>query len=221
MRNGVRPTLPRGRAGAFAQRLVIMVKEPVAGRVKTRLARDIGTVRATAFFRENMRSTTARLDRDQRWQTILAVAPEAATKSRMLIGGGARMPPLMPQGGGDLGARLTRIARHAPAGPLVIIGADIPGIHAADIASAFAALRAGDAVFGPSSDGGYWLIGLKARARRAKGAFANVRWSTAFAFSDTRANVSQLKVSEITVKDDVDDGDDFERLSPLIGRRVR
>jgi len=205
-------------APVFAPRLVLFVKEPVAGRVKTRLGRDIGVVRATQFFRGNMMATIARLASDRRWQTILAIGPDVAIASRMFELGTARMK----QGGGDLGARLARAVRTAPAGPLVIIGADIPGIGTGDIAAAFEALRGADAVLGPSGDGGYWLVGFSGRGRRfgAARAFRNVRWSSAFARADTRANLAHLATREIAIKDDVDDGRDFACLSPLIGRRV-
>ena len=53
--------------------LVIMVKEPRPGRVKTRLGRDIGMVGAAWWFRHQTRSLIRRL-RDPRWQIVLAVA---------------------------------------------------------------------------------------------------------------------------------------------------
>ncbi len=199
----------------FWPRLVIMAKEPVAGRVKTRLARDVGAVQATRFFRTNLAVTVRRLGCDRRWQTILAVAPDAALKSSMLPAG----PLRMSQGGGDLGVRLGHIFSAAPAGPLVIIGADIPNINARDIAAAFAGLRGADVVFGPSSDGGYWLVGLSARARRSAN-FAGIRWSTAFALADSKAALLAFRVSEITSKDDVDDGAGLARFTPCAGRLI-
>lgn len=198
-----------------APRLVIMVKAPEAGRVKTRLARDIGTVLATAFFRANLTATIERLAADKRWHTILSIAPDRACASAMLPCRGDRMP----QGGGDLGVRLARLVANAPGGPIVIIGADIPAIAPSDIWAAFQTLRGADVLFGPSADGGYWLIGLSCRARTRR-IFDNVRWSTAFALADTRANLAGRTIREIRAMDDVDDGDDFERLRHLIGRRV-
>lgn len=192
-----------------------MVKEPRCGRVKTRLARDTGAVHATAFFRENMCSTIARLSRDRRWQTILAVAPDTAVLSKMFGSSALRLT----QGRGDLGDRLSRVAQHAPRGPLVIIGADIPAIRAADIADAFNALKSADAVFGPAGDGGYWLVGLRPRLRTGP-VFENVRWSSVHALADTRNNIRALAVRDIDVKDDVDSGKDYHRLKEKIGRRV-
>lgn len=193
-----------------------MVKEPIAGRVKTRLARDCGTAHATRFLRTNLSLTLLRLARDPRWNTILYVAPGTARASRMFPFHLERRD----QGGGDLGARLARVVASAPPGPLLIIGADIPGIRARDIAAATRALHGNDAVFGPAGDGGYWLVGLSARARRRGGHFDNIRWSSPHALADTLANFADRPVALIAAKDDADEGADLARLSPLIGRLI-
>src|SRR5680860_474292 len=105
--------------------LVIMLKEPRPGRVKTRLGRDIGMVAAAWWFRNQ----TARLIRqvqDPRWQVILAVAPDrAGLASRVWP---AHLPRIA-QGGGDLGDRMARLMRVLPPGPVCIIGGDIPGVR--------------------------------------------------------------------------------------------
>jgi len=152
-----------------------MVKEPHPGRVKTRLGRDLGMVPAAWWFRHQSARLIRRLAADTRWQTVLAVAPDQeGLTSRVWPADLTRWP----QGGGDLGDRMGRIMRHAPKGPVLIIGADIPGIRPVLIAKAFAALGRHDAVFGPAPDGGYWLIGMKrTRALRA-GVFNGVRWSS-------------------------------------------
>ena len=192
-----------------------MVKEPRAGRIKTRLARTLGAARAACVYRAMMASLVARLSRDTRWQTVLAVSPDEAM-TQPVFGGFTRR---IGQGRGDLGERLQRLVRRIPRGPIVIVGTDIPGITPSAIASAFRALGGNDAVFGPSPDGGYWLVGLK-RRRRDEQAFYNVRWSTAHALADTQANLSGRRVAKIAILDDVDDGADFAGLKPLIGRRV-
>ena len=82
-----------------------------------------------------------------------------------------------------------------------------------DIARAFAALGARDAVLGPASDGGYWLIGLK-RSRPVPMSFLkDVRWSTRHALSDTLASMAGLTFSLTDTLDDVDDIHDLARLS--------
>lgn len=182
--------------------LFIMVKEPHPGRVKTRLGRDIGMTAAAWWLRHQSGSLIRRLGRDPRWHTVLAVAPDREGLASRVW---PRHLPRWPQGAGDLGDRMGRIFRRAPKGPVVIIGADIPGITPALIARAFAALGRHDAVFGPAPDGGYWLIGLKRGARPVPpGLFDGVRWSSATALEDTRASLGKAKIALIDTLRDVD-----------------
>ena len=199
----------------FASRLVIMVKEPVAGRVKTRLGRGIGTVGATAIYRAMLSTLVARLGNDRRWETFLAVSPDAACVSHMFPVGTLRVP----QGSGDLGRRMQSLFDGLPPGPVVIIGSDIPAIDPEDIATAFRELGRNNAVFGPSSDGGYWLIGLK-RLPRIPRAFAHVRWSSENALVDTKLHLAGLRIAHLRVLDDVDTIEDLKLQRPLVGRRV-
>ena len=99
-----------------------MVKEPVAGRVKTRLARQVGVVAATALARRSAAGVIARLGCSRCWQVHLAVGPEAAIASRAWP---FRLPRLA-QGPGDLGARMQRVMDRLPRGPAVIIGTEFP-----------------------------------------------------------------------------------------------
>jgi uncharacterized protein len=203
------------RAAAFAPRLVIMVKEPVAGRVKTRLARGIGTIGAVGAYRAMLQSIAARLAGDARWEALFAVSPDVSVASHMLPVPSARFK----QGGGDLGQKLQHIFDILPPGPVVVIGTDIPGITVRDIADAFGALGSYDAVFGPSPDGGYWLVGMKRRPHVPR-AFENVRWSSEHALADTLGNLADFRVARLRTCDDIDDAADLIRLAPLVGRRI-
>ncbi len=207
--------LPKSAGLRFAPRLVIMVKEPTAGRVKTRLARGIGVVAATAAYRAMLFSIAARLGRDRRWRTTLAISPDSALASRMLPQSKNRAP----QGTGNLGDRLQRLFDLMPPGPVVVIGTDIPAITPADIATAFRSLGSHDAVFGPSRDGGYWLIGLKRRPNVPR-PFSRVRWSSEHARADTVKNLAGLKIAHLRPVDDVDTVDDLTQQRPFIGRRI-
>jgi uncharacterized protein len=195
--------------------LVVMAKLPVAGGVKTRLARDIGVAGATRFARHAAAALLQRVGYDRRWQTVLAVAPDRATRSRAWPQGVARMP----QGSGDLGRRMQRIFACRHAGPVLIVGTDVPGITPAHIAEAFRLLGRHDAVFGPAADGGYWLIGLKRRPRVLR-PFAGVRWSSPHALADTLANVRVYKVAFVATLSDVDDAQGFGSSAEHFGRRV-
>jgi rSAM/selenodomain-associated transferase 1 len=203
------------RAAAFRWRLVIMAKAAIAGKIKTRLAREIGTVEATRFARQAGAALLARMGADPRWQTVLAITPDH-------VAAGPRPPPgfvTVGQGCGDLGQRMQRLFRVKTAGPVIIIGSDIPGITPRHIAKAFALLGGRDAVFGPALDGGYWLVGLRRRPRLLQ-PFQPVRWSSAEALADTLANLAGRSIGFVASLADVDDGDAYRRASAICGRRV-
>jgi uncharacterized protein len=192
-----------------------MAKMPVAGGVKTRLAREIGVARATGFARQAAAALLQRVGFDRRWQTILAVAPDYGIHSRAWPRGLARLP----QGGGDLGARMQRIFDRGPAGPMLIVGTDVPGIRLAHIAEAFRLLGRHDAVLGPATDGGYWLVGLR-RHPRVLRPLANVRWSSPHALADTLANLKGHAVAFVATLRDVDSASDLRLNAASLGRRV-
>jgi hypothetical protein len=190
--------------------LVIFVKAPRVGAVKTRLAADIGAVAAWRFYRETTARVVRRLGRDPRWRCWLAVTPDRfARRGRFW----PRRLARLPQGPGDLGARMARPLARLPPGPVVIVGTDVPDITAAQVARAFGALRRCAAVFGPAPDGGYWLVGV-CRRRLARDIFRGVRWSGAHALADTLANLPPgLEPEFLEPLADIDDGDDYRRWS--------
>ncbi|MEX0306120.1 MAG: TIGR04282 family arsenosugar biosynthesis glycosyltransferase [Ruegeria sp.] len=180
--------------------LVIMVKEPRPGWVKTRLGRDIGMVDAAWWFRHQTRSLTRRL-RDPRWQIVLAVSPDMEGMSSRVWPADL---PRAAQGRGDLGNRMARMLRGAPKGPVCLIGADIPGITRVHIARAFRALGSAEMVFGPAPDGGYWLVGAQRYGALPSGLFRDVRWSTEHALTDTLTSVRGCRVALLDHLRDVD-----------------
>ncbi|MDZ7709316.1 MAG: TIGR04282 family arsenosugar biosynthesis glycosyltransferase [Roseovarius sp.] len=193
------------------QTLVVMVKEPRPGRVKTRLGRGIGMVAAAWWFRHQVARLLRRVE-DPRWHLVLAVSPDRdGMESRIWP---AHLPRV-PQGRGDLGDRMGRLFRRLPPGPVCIIGADIPGIDRGHIARAFAALGPHDAVIGPAPDGGYWLIGLRRTGAVPARLFHGVRWSSAQARSDTLAGLAGHRVALVDMLHDVDEARD---LSPAGAR---
>lgn len=194
------------------RRLVVMVKEPQVGRVKTRLGQQIGMVPAAWWMRHQIRRLLREL-RDPRWELWLAVAPDGAVASRMFPAD----LPRVAQGPGDLGDRMGRVLRHGgdpvarrgATGPVCIIGADIPGVTRAHVWRAFTALGAADAVFGPAPDGGYWLIGMKGVRPPPPGLFQGVRWSSPHALADTLATLRGLRVAMVDTLADVDEAADL------------
>jgi rSAM/selenodomain-associated transferase 1 len=185
--------------------LIIMLKEPRAGRVKTRLGKDIGLTAAAWWFRQQVKCLLRRID-DPRWNVVLAVAPDrAGMLSRVWPAHFERIA----QGQGDLGDRMARVMQAIPVGPVCVIGADIPDIGPIQIARAFAALGTSDAVFGPAPDGGFWLVGLKRTNPMPPSLFRGVRWSTEHALADTRSSLGGLRVALVDELQDIDTVDDL------------
>ncbi len=200
--------------------LVMMVKVPTAGQVKTRLANDIGLARATTFYRFATNSVLSRLAASRRWHTYLAISPDNAINSRAWpLRSNSGDILRLPQGQGNLGRRMQRVLDGMPAGPIVIVGSDIPAINQRHIASAFKKLGRSDAVYGPSPDGGYWLFGMR-RVPRIHQAFLDVRWSTPQTLQDTLKNLQGLSVTSMEELSDIDEASDLVQQGALATRRV-
>lgn len=183
--------------------LVIFVKAPAMGRVKTRLARDIGQFKAWRFYRKVVTGLIKRVG-NGKWNTVLCVSPDDYKGSFF-----DRRYPIIPQGGGNLGQRMQRVFDMAGSGPLVLIGGDIPSIEKRHIENAFDALKDSDIILGPATDGGYWMVGQRRRTRRIS-PFFGVRWSTEHALSDTVGNIDPInKISITDMLSDVDEGKDL------------
>jgi glycosyltransferase A (GT-A) superfamily protein (DUF2064 family) len=100
-----------------------------------------------------------------------------------------------------------------PAGPVVLVGSDIPALRAGHIARAFRLLGQHDLVFGPASDGGFWLVGARRLKPLPRTLFAAVRWSTAQALADTLVGIpTGFSTGLADMLDDVDDAQDLQRL---------
>ena len=185
--------------------LILFVKAPRIGSIKTRLARDIGRFEAWRFYRETTDLMVERLTRGPQWRTVLAVTPDQFAER---AGFWPASIPRIAQGAGDIAIRMTRAFEAMPPGPAVLVGADIPALTRGRIAEAFRLLRRSDLVFGPSSDGGFWLVGTR-QARLMRRMFRNVRWSSENTLSDTLANVGLHKVALLDPLTDIDTGAEY------------
>ena len=191
----------------FNRQLVIFARAPRLGVGKKRLASDIGRAGAHRFYRNNLTRLIAELSNGP-WRLAVAVTDPAETSAPVFSG-----LPTSWQGEGDLGARMARVLRwggKAPAGPLIVVGSDIPDLGRDAVEDAFAALRQNDAVFGPSRDGGYYLVGAAGRKPLPRSFMSGVRWSGPHALSDTVATLpTAWRVGMLDPLDDVDDGSDY------------
>jgi rSAM/selenodomain-associated transferase 1 len=191
--------------------LVIFARAPQFGRVKRRLAGDIGTAAATRFYRAALRRQIKAMSRDPRWTVWLFVTPDTEVRHSAWHGA-VPSQRVRPQGRGDLGQRMLRPFQMLPPGPIVLVGSDIPGMRPFHIAHAFRLLGRHELVFGPAHDGGFWLIGARRTRPMPRGLFAGVRWSTAHTLVDARGNVPRpVSVGEADVLEDIDTADDLRR----------
>jgi glycosyltransferase A (GT-A) superfamily protein (DUF2064 family) len=102
-------------------------------------------------------------------------------------------------------------------GPVIIVGTDIPEVCPGHIAAAFRALGNHDMVFGPATDGGFWLVGMR-RTPRIRDAFRNIRWSTSETLEDCLLGMTGSRVATVATLRDVDDLSDMRALGGAIGR---
>jgi len=188
--------------------LMIFIKNPVAGEVKTRLGASIGSANALQVYKKLLSHTreiavqvkcdreiwySSMIDRRDSWNSDLF--------EKKL------------QQGRNLGVRMSRAFQQAfEAGyeKAVIIGSDCPELEPQHIEDAFDALRSEDAVIGPSEDGGYYLLGMK---KYTPEIFSDIEWSTSSVFEETKRHFEQLGLTckTLEVLNDIDTIEDLKK----------
>jgi len=160
-------------ADSDAAGVALFAKAPLAGRVKTRLSPTLSPEEAAEVAGACLADTLERLTRRRDLTLTLFLDGEA---DEALLGLATRLGvPIRPQAEGSLGARL-RVALggllEAGHVGVIAVGSDSPTLPPTRVAAAAAALRAHDAVLGPTEDGGYYLIGVSRPAWALFGARA-------------------------------------------------
>lgn len=184
--------------------VLIFLKAPVAGAVKTRLAVELGDAEALRIYRWMAERQLAAVPAG--WPVEVHFTPADTGEAMRNWLGEAADRAYFAQPDVDLGARLQLAAeaafgRGAPA--VFLIGGDCPRLDAAALTEAAGRLAKSDAVMGPAVDGGYYLLGL--RAPRAAW-FEGIAWSTPAVAQQTRdrAKAMGLRLAELPVRRDVD-----------------
>src|SRR5262245_29890115 len=183
-------------------RLIVFVKAPRPGAVKTRLAEAIGMKAADAAYRHLVETLLNRLQGMDGIELCFTPDDSASEVQHWL----KEAWTCKPQGDGDLGQRLQSAFERAfqsGAKRVAIIGSDCPAVGIEDIREAWRALQAHDVVLGPAIDGGYWLIGLR---RSQPDLFRGIPWSTQDVFAETMRRVQHagLRVQWLRELADVD-----------------
>ncbi|MEX1196293.1 MAG: TIGR04282 family arsenosugar biosynthesis glycosyltransferase [Pseudohongiellaceae bacterium] len=197
--------------------LLLFAREPVTGRVKTRLQPALGeadTLRLHEDLTRHMARTVAGSGQCQ-WRFCVAGDPTHPLFTALTRSGNG-LPPLAQQGE-DLGERMHNAVHTALAGheQVILLGADCASVDASYLEQAVMALRtAQDVVLGPAEDGGYVLLGLKSDRWPL---FADMPWGTASVVSQTRERLRGASAcwSELPPRWDVDRPEDLGRLAGL------
>ncbi|MGH7547611.1 MAG: TIGR04282 family arsenosugar biosynthesis glycosyltransferase [Gemmatimonadales bacterium] len=174
--------------------VAVFVKAPVAGRVKTRLAAEIGVHDAAELYRRLGRQVVAACV-GRGHDTVVWFAPGGAHRAVRDWLKGLSIAAFQAQVSGALGTRLAAPFRqHFREGArrVIVIGSDCPGVDARLVSQAVAAIDQHDLVIGPANDGGYYLIGLRAPVPQL---FRGIAWSTEAVLEQTLARARQLELS--------------------------
>ncbi len=191
--------------------LIVFVKYPEAGHVKTRLAKSIGKKEATSIYRLFVELLLERTDSMDSERLIFYTPANKREKVSIWLDDDSR---LFPQRGDNLGQRMSNAFRFAfarGAREIVIVGTDIPLLDKEVILGAFKKLENRQCVIGPSLDGGYYLLGLSHFDGRI---FQNINWGTDKVLDQTIEAVKRLGLTYSLLEKhfDVDDIEDLVRL---------
>ncbi len=193
--------------------ILLFVKYPVPGRVKTRLGRSVGQKTAAELYNTFVLDLLSGLAGFDAALRICFDPYEPQMRYQEWLGADYSY---IPQQGSDLGRRMENAFESVFSegfSRVVIIGSDSPDLPADFISAAFAKLDSFDAVVGPSSDGGYYLIGFK-RKFFLPTVFSDIAWSGPSVFEKTKQilDTNQRQTFFLPQWHDVDTLGDLEAL---------
>lgn len=188
--------------------LLIFIKNPEPGKVKTRLAATVGPQKAYQIYLKLLSITidaASEADADRQvWYSSYIDSEDFISESTFVK---------KAQSGEDLGARMLYAFEsgfNEGYKNIVIIGSDCPDVNPGVLEKAFSELREHDLVIGPSADGGYYLLGMK---NLYKTLFGEIDWSTERVLEQTleKANSLSLSVTCLPELNDIDTVEDLEK----------
>lgn len=186
--------------------LAIFAKQPVAGRVKTRMCPPLSPSDAAELYRRMLADTLARVTSLREVEILLFFDPSGGTEDYFR----GKWPDvtLFPQEGDGLGARLENAFRRVFSAGFTVaaaMGTDSPDLPLSRVEEAFRYLEQGtaDVVFGPTTDGGYYLVAM---GRLHPELFRSIPWSTGQVLAESlaRAEAASLLTSLLPRWEDVD-----------------
>ena len=199
--------------------LIVFAKEPEKEKVKTRLHKDCPKDFSFNLYKSFLKDTIDIAGRAGCELRILAF--RAATGNPLFLKKAAPSFLFYPQRGKDLGERMHNafcFAKKLKSRATVIMGSDSPNLPQDIVREAFEKLRTFDAVLGPSSDGGYYLVGLRYPCPQA---FKGVEWSSRTVLETTIFKLRKLKKKTALLREwyDVDEVESLKRLWKDLSRK--
>lgn len=193
--------------------IIVFARAPRPGAVKTRLVPLLGAEGASALHARMVQHALATARKAALGAIELHCAPDCDNEFLRFCGNRYRAE-LVPQAGGDLGARMAAAASAAlrDHARVLLIGSDCPALTARHLRQASEALLAeAAAVLVPAEDGGYVLLGL---TRSDKRLFEGITWGSDTVLAETRARLRGLgwRWHELETLWDVDRPEDYRRL---------
>jgi uncharacterized protein len=197
--------------------IIIFLKNPGLGKVKTRLAATIGNESALNIYLELINHTLTEAYKVE--ADLHLYFSEEADNSFINTAGNSTGHI---QHGNNLGERMLNAFAatiNKAYKKTIIIGTDCPGLDSSTLLQAFDKLDTTDIVFGPAQDGGYYLLGMK---KLHTPLFFNIKWSTSDVLKSSLAicRQEQLSVSQLKELSDVDTENDMVHLKLLISRKT-
>ena len=185
--------------------LVIFVRNPISGQVKTRLAKDIGDERALEIYQQLLQHTLE-ITRSLSFRKFIYYADEVSDYDLWSVPGYTKRK----QNGNDLGERMLNSFKELfdqGFTQIMIIGSDCLQLQTEHLQEAVVLLESNVAVIGPASDGGYYLLGL---TKLYPDLFVNKPWSTDQVFAKTiddfnNQGISFALLEELSDIDDITD----------------
>ena len=199
--------------------LIIFAKAPIPGEVKTRLCPPLDEEEAASLHGSLVLDAIERTKGLQGISLYVAGTPDIEHPFFKVMEGryGAR---LLLQRGPDLGARMKQAMQDAfDQGPkdVLLTGTDLPTLPRAHLVEALTLIKNHDVVLGPTTDGGYYLIGLR---KMVPGLFDGIAWSMASVFGETKKKIEAAGLSLGLLPEcrDVDTLDDLKHFIALCGK---
>jgi rSAM/selenodomain-associated transferase 1 len=189
--------------------LIIFVKYPDPGKVKTRIARELGAEKAADIYSLIAGSVIESVSGSDKYRTVLFFdPPEMENGIRQWLG--RDDVTYEPQSGNTIGERMSDAFERVfsgGAGKAVLIGTDVPEITGETVTRAFRLLEFEDAVIGPAEDGGYYLLGLK---KPEPLLFGDIEWGSDSVYKRTVERIEKLDLSykSLDTLRDVDTAED-------------